>query len=40
MTAAGLLPERGDRMTISEVIGLLMLIIAVINLAIKLAKKK
>ena len=35
-----MLPERGDRMAILEVIGLLMLIIAVINLLIKLTKKK
>jgi len=40
MTAAGLLSERGDRMTLLEVIALLMLIIAVIKLVIYFTKKK
>ena len=40
MTVAGLFPERGDRMTLLEVIALLMLIIAVINLVIYFTKKK
>jgi hypothetical protein len=39
--AAGLfLRKGGDRLTTSEVIALSMLIIAVIDLAIKIAKKK
>jgi len=33
-------PKGGDRMTTLEVFGLLMLIIAVINLVIKVTKKK
>jgi hypothetical protein len=40
MMVAGLLPERGDCMTLLEVIALLMLLIAVIKLVIYLTKKK
>jgi hypothetical protein len=39
--AAGLFPlKEGDRVTVMEVIALLMLIIAVINLVLKTTKKK
>jgi len=33
-------PRGGDRVTVTEVIALLMLIVAVINLVVKLTKKK